>query len=203
MEKEAITLVPADDDQVATPAADVATPADAAADCAEEPNSATICTEGEGLSVCNCENDEEVTVFETDCEPDLNAMPAPVASDEEEAEAADAVDEACENAPACCCVDAVSQKLTRKCEELKSAIGDTASRIARDWKATGGNPYIKLTRTTQVDIYRSHEDTEPVDTFRTQRSNAFYARTLALTSAATFLVSATAESLIRNIFKKK
>ncbi len=186
MENEVITLVQPEDDQVATPIEDVASPAEAAADCAEEPNSATICTDGEGLSVCNCENQEEVTVFETD-------------------DAIDTEESAfCESpSVANCIMNVASEKIAQKCVELKSTIGDTVSRLARDWKATNGNPYIKCTRTTQVDVYRSPDDTEPVDTFRAQRVDAFSARTLAITSAATFLVSATAESLIRNLFKKK
>ena len=34
----------------------------------EELNSATLCNDGEELSVCNCENEETVTVYESeDC----------------------------------------------------------------------------------------------------------------------------------------
>ena len=70
----------------------------------EEINSASICNEGEEISVCNCENEEIVTLC--------------------------ACDEGCEET---CVEETKKEKLLRKCNEVKEACRSTASRLAEDW----------------------------------------------------------------------
>ncbi len=155
---------------------------------AEDLNSATLCTEDEGLSVCICENDEEVTMFEQD--------------DDETIELDDiAFDEDIElesDAPASC----PTERIVRKCRKAKEAFDSTVARLANDWNATGGNPHIKYTRITQVDIYRNADDETPIDSFRTEQKQSFSARSLAALSLGAFVLAATAESLVKNILKK-
>ena len=138
----------------------------------EDVNSATVCAEGEELSVCNTENDETVTVYASE----------------------DATEEAVE--------ESRKQKLARKCREVKSACQSTAERLAYDWKETNGNPYIKQTCTYQVDIYRSPDDEEPVDTFRTQRVKGYTARTAAVVGGIGLILMCTAECVVKKLLGK-
>ena len=140
----------------------------------EEPNSATICSECEELSVCNCENDETVTVYETDD---------------------------------CCCMDECEaeeskmDKISRKCREVKETCQGTASRLIEDWKEAGGNPYIKQTHITQVEIYRNPEDEEPIDVFRTEQVKSYSSRSVAVIGAAAVVVACTVDRIMKKLFK--
>ncbi len=154
----------------------------------ENLNSAIICAEDEGLSVCNCENDEEVTLFEQDNEETIELDDISFDDDIELGS----------DAPAEC----PTERIARKCREAKAAFYSTVTRLANDWKATGGNPHIKYTRVTQVDIYRNADDETPIDTFRTEQKESFSARSLAALSLGAFVLAATAESLVKNILKK-
>ena len=145
----------------------------------EELNSATVCAEGEGLSVCNCENDEEVTIFERDDEIDLDYD---VEYDEASTESA-------------------KETFTRKCREVKEICDNTAARLINDWKETDRNSYIKQTQIMQLDIYKSPDDELPIDTFRTERVKAYSARSLAVVGAAAFVVACTAETIVKKIFQ--
>ena len=143
----------------------------------EELNSATLCDDCEELSVCNCENNETVTVYESeDCLDD----PFDKADDEAETK---------------------RQLLARKCREAKEACQSTASRIVNDWKETNGNPYIKQTHITQIEIYRSPEDETPVDVFRTEQTKSYSARSFALLGAAAVVVACTVDSILKKVLK--
>ena len=145
----------------------------------EELNSATVCAENENLSVCNCENDEEVTLFESDDEIDLDYD---VEYDEEAAETPKAL-------------------FARKCREVKEICDSTAARLVNDWKETAGNPYIKQTQITQIDVYKAPDDEYPIDTFRTEQTKSYSARSLAILGAAAFVVACTAETIVKKILK--
>ena len=134
----------------------------------EELNSATVCTEGEELSVCNCENDEEVTLFESEDEIDLDYD-----------------------------VDYEEELV----ESPKDVFARTAARLVNDWKETNGNPYIKQTCVTQIDIYKDPEDEAPIDTFRTEQVKSYSARSLAAIGAAAFVVACTAETIVKKLLK--
>ncbi len=149
----------------------------------DEVNSATVCAEDEGMSVCVCENDEEVTLFEQDDDIELDYdIPFP----EEE-------------------TDAESSKdlFNRKCREVREAVQSTMTRLANDWKECDGNPHIKYTRTTQIDIYRKPDDEEPIDSFRTVETQSLSARSLALLGIGSLVLSCTAKSIVKNVFKKR
>ena len=143
----------------------------------EEVNSAPVCCEGEELSVCNTENDETVTLYaadDCDCLPDF---------DEESA------------------VETKKEKIARKCREVKDTCRSTASRLVSDWKETAGNPYIKQTHITQVEIYRSPDDEEPIDTFRTEQTKSYSARSLAVLGAAAVVVACTVDCIMKKLLK--
>ena len=143
----------------------------------EELNSATVCSEGEELSVCNCENDETVTVYE--------------AEDSLE----EAFDEIAEE------TESKKSMIARKCREAKEACQSTAARIVNDWKETNGNPYIKQTVITQVEIYRTPADETPVDVFRTEQSKSYSARSLAVLGAAAVVVACTVDCIMKKVLK--
>ena len=145
----------------------------------EELNSATVCAENEDLSVCNCENDEEVTLFESDDEIDLDYE---VEYDESPAESAKEI-------------------FARKCREVREICDSTAARLVNDWKESNGNPYIKQTHITQIDVYKDPEDELPIDTFRTEQTKSYSARSLAILGAAAFVVACTAETIVKKILK--
>lgn len=146
----------------------------------EEINSATACSEGEELSVCNCENDETVTVYEAeDCLE----------------EALEALDELVEEP------ETKKAMIARKCREAKEACQATASRIVNDWKETNGNPYIKQTVITQVEIYRTPADETPVDVFRTEQTKSYSARSLAVLGAAAVVVACTVDCIVKKVLK--
>ena len=143
----------------------------------EEVNSATVCSEGEELSVCNCENDETVTVYEA----------------EESLE--ESFDEIAEEP------ESKKDLIARKCREAKEACRSTASRIVNDWKETNGNPYIKQTVITQVEIYRTPADETPVDVFRTEQTKSYSARSLAVLGAAAVVVACTVDCIVKKVLK--
>lgn len=145
----------------------------------EDLNSATVCAEGEDLSVCNCENDEEVTLFESEDEIELDYE---VEYDEEPIETAKEI-------------------FARKCREVKEICNTTTVRLVNDWKETNGNPYIKQTHVTQIDVYKSPEDELPIDTFRTEQVKSYSARSLAVVGAAAFVVACTAETIVKKLFR--
>jgi hypothetical protein len=89
----------------------------------------------------------------------------------------------------------------RKCKEVKNACQSTASRLVKDWKETNGNPYIKQTCITQVDIYRKPDDESPIDTFRTEHVKSYSARSLAVLGAAALIVSCTVDCIVKKILK--
>ena len=145
----------------------------------EELNSATVCAEGEALSVCNCENDEEVTLFESEDDIELDYD---VEYEEELAESP-------------------KDMFARKCREIKDVCNSTATRLVNDWKETNGNPYIKQTCVTQIDIYKNPEDEKPVDTFRSEQVKSYSARSVAILGAAAFVVACTAETIVKKLLK--
>ncbi len=163
----------------------------------EEVNSATVCDTGEELAICNCENQEEVTVYESE---DLLDSLEDIDSDEEielDFDFADLSEDG-ETAPA----ESIADRMTRKCREVKELCNSTAARLVNDWKETNGNPYIKQTQITQIDIYRSPDDDIPVDTFRTEQVRGYSARSLAILGAASIIVACTADCIWKKLLKK-
>ncbi len=133
------------------------------------------CFEAEEESVCNSEGTETVTFFEgEEGMIEWEDEPRP---------------------------ETKREMLTRKCREAKEACQSTASRLVNDWKETNGNPYIKQTCITQVDIYRNPDDETPIDTFRTERVKGYSARSLAVLGAAAMVVACTVDCIIKKVLK--
>lgn len=141
----------------------------------DETVEAQTCFEAEEESVCNSEGTETVTFFEG--EEDLIDW---------------------EDVPS---VETKREMLTRKCREAKEACQSTASRLVKDWKETNGNPYIKQTCITQVDIYRNPDDAEPIDSFRTEHVKGYSARSLAVLGAAAMVVACTVDCIMKKVLK--
>ena len=68
-------------------------------------------------------------------------------------------------------------------------------------KETNYNPYIKQTRITRVEIYRSSDDAEPIDTFETTDVKNYSAQALLVASAATALFVAASGKIVKGFLK--
>ena len=66
---------------------------------------------------------------------------------------------------------------TKKYREAQDACRSVATRIRKDLRETGGNPYIRATTTRRYELYRSAEDREPIDRFVMERSSGYSLRT--------------------------
>lgn len=113
-------------------------------------------------------------------------------ADEETQEAEEVEEEAEESA---------TEKLCRKCEEVKTACCDTIDRIIYDLKETNFNPYIKQTRITRVEIYRNASDEQPIDTFETTDTKSYSAKALAVASAAAALLVIASNGIVKRFLK--
>ncbi len=113
-------------------------------------------------------------------------------ADETAAEEAEEVEEAEEGA---------TEKLSRKCQEVKSACCDTIDRIVRDLKETNFNPYIKQTRITRVEIYRNCNEEQPIDTFEMVDEKSYSAKAFAVATAAAALLVVASNKVIKKFLK--
>ena len=91
--------------------------------------------------------------------------------------------------------------LTRKCQEVKTACCDTIERIMYDLKETNFNPYIKQTRINRVEIFRTCNDEQPIDTFETTDVKSYSAKAFAVASAAAALLVVASNGIIRKFLK--
>ena len=89
-----------------------------------------------------------------------------------------------------------------KCVSAKETCCNTAERLVNDWKETAGNPYIKHTCINKVEIYRDPADETPVDSFETEKVNAYSMRAVALVGAASMLFTCATKFVARQIAKK-
>ena len=105
-------------------------------------------------------------------------------------------EEACEEE-----VESATEKISRKCQEVKSACCDTINRIIYDLKETNYNPYIKQTRITRVEIFRSSTDETPLDTFETTDVKSYSAKALAAATAAAALLVVASGGLVKRFLK--
>ena len=91
--------------------------------------------------------------------------------------------------------------LTRKCQEVKTACCDTIERIMYDLKETNFNPYIRQTRINRVEIFRTCNDEQPIDTFETTDVKSYSAKAFAVASAAAALLVVASNGMIRKFLK--
>ena len=94
-----------------------------------------------------------------------------------------------------------SEKIARKCEEVKAACCSTIDRIVYDLKETNFNPYIKQTRITRVEIYRNCNEEEPIDTFETTDVKSYSAKALMVAGIATALLVAASGNIVKKFLK--
>ena len=105
-------------------------------------------------------------------------------------------EEACEEE-----VESATEKICRKCQEVKTACCDTINRIIYDLKETNYNPYIKQTRITRVEIFRNSTDEEPLDTFETTDVKSYSAKALAAATAAAALLVVASNGIVKKFLK--
>ena len=73
-------------------------------------------------------------------------------------------------------------------QSAQTACKSTLERLARDLRESNGNPYIRSTSTFRYDIFRTANDTDPIDTFVFEKTNGCSLRALIL--AASLLAAA-------------
>lgn len=84
-----------------------------------------------------------------------------------------------------CCgaIGAAAEDFRERLQTLRTNCRALSERLADDWKATNGNPYIRSTTTYRYEVLRNSKDTEPVDVFEFQRTSGASLRAMALTAA--------------------
>ncbi len=97
--------------------------------------------------------------------------------------------------------ETATQKLSRKCNEVKAACCGTIDRIARDLKETNYNPYIKQTRTYKLEIYRNCNDEEPIDVYETVDVKSYSARAMVVASAAAAALMFATNRVVKKLLK--
>lgn len=97
--------------------------------------------------------------------------------------------------------ESATERLSRKCEEVKAACCSTIDRIVYDLKETNFNPYIKQTRITRVEIYRNCNEEHPIDTFETTDVKSYSAKALLVAGVATALLVAASGKVVKKFLK--
>ena len=97
--------------------------------------------------------------------------------------------------------EGATEKLSRKCQEVKSACCNTIDRIVRDLKETNFNPYIKQTRITRVEIYRNCNEEQPIDAFEMVDKKSYSAKAFAVATAAAALLVVASNKVIKKFLK--
>ena len=97
--------------------------------------------------------------------------------------------------------ESATQKISRKCKEVKAACCNTIDRIVYDLKETNFNPYIKQTRITRVEIYRNCNEEQPIDTFETTDVKSYSAKALMVAGVATALLVTASGKVVRKFLK--
>ena len=97
--------------------------------------------------------------------------------------------------------ETATQKLSRKCQEVKAACCGTIDRIARDLKETNFNPYIKQTRSFKLEIYRDCNDEEPIDVYETVDVKSYSARAMVVAGAAAAALMFATNRVVKKLLK--
>ena len=139
------------------------------------PSTATHCDGCDEESMCNCENNEQITPYFSD----------------------DGIQTAERYGPKChvetgYAKDPISTKQT--CESVKK-------RLRTDWRAIGKNPYIKQTSTLRLDLYRSSEDEEPIDSFYTESVKSYSLKKMALIGLGAIALVCTTKCILKKLWK--
>lgn len=97
--------------------------------------------------------------------------------------------------------ESATEKLSRKCQEVKDACCSTIDRIVYDLKETNFNPYIRQTRINRIEIFRNCNEEEPIDSFETTDVKSYSAKALLVASAAAALLVVASNKVVRKFLK--
>ena len=70
-----------------------------------------------------------------------------------------------------------------------------------DLKETNFNPYIKQTRINRVEIFRTCNDEQPIDTFETTDVKSYSAKAFAVATAAAALLVVASNGIVKKFLK--
>ena len=90
--------------------------------------------------------------------------------------------------------------IAAKCREIKDVCIKTADRLADDWRETNGNPYVKYTTTTKVEVFAHPNDEAPIDAFQTTRVKAFSFRAIAIATGVASVFLCVSGALAKKLF---
>ena len=90
-------------------------------------------------------------------------------------------------------------QIAEKCREIKELCAKTANRLADDWRETNGNPYIRQTHTTKIEIFRTPNDETPVDTFQTTDVKSYSLRALAIATGIASILFCASGNIVRKL----
>ena len=135
--------------------------------------------------------------------PEADVAVAPELAEEITEEASEACECECDCDCTCECEEEevlkAKDKFLKKCNEVKSACQKTADRLKNDWNECGANAYIRETTTYKIELYKNREDTTPVDSYTTVKSNDVSLKMLALVGGATILLSCCLSSALKHL----
>lgn len=95
---------------------------------------------------------------------------------------------------------AAKDPIAKKCKEIKDVCTKTANRLADDWRETNGNPYIKYTNTSKIEVFAHPNDETPVDAFQTTQVKAFSFRAIAIAASVTSVFLCVSGALAKKFF---
>ena len=151
-----------------------------------------VVAEGEEIIIEEAPADAIDVVVEDEGDASAEPVEEVVGTIADETTAEEAADETEEGA---------TEKLSRKCQEVKSACCNTIDRIVRDLKETNFNPYIKQTRITRVEIYRNCNEEQPIDAFEMVDEKSYSAKAFAVATAAAALLVVASNKVIKKFLK--
>lgn len=128
---------------------------------------ATYCDDCDEESFCNCESNERVTPYYSD------------------------------SANGHCAGCKGQTAVTQGYQKIKKSCCDAFDRLKKDWKASGGKPYIKQTRSCTWELYKSKSDQKPIDSVSTRRERSYSLCTMAMLGAGIVLVAGAAKCLFK------
>ena len=95
----------------------------------------------------------------------------------------------------------LERELAPNASQKSNKIKKSLQRLAKDVCTCNGNPYIKDTLSYQVELYKTPQDTTPIDRFQLQKSKGCSLRTLGLIASAAVVLMLSV-SLIKSAASK-
>ncbi len=163
-----------------------------------------VVAEGEEIIIEEVPTDAIDVVVEEEAVADAEPAEEVVGEMEEEVVCEEACEETCEETCEEACEEeeeSPTEKLSRKCREVKEACCGTIDRIIYDLRETNYNPYIKQTRINRIEIFRNCNEEEPVDSFETIDVKSYSAKALLVAGVATALFVAASGKVVKKFLK--